>query len=175
MPCGAPFSVTTSDDASISNISSTATSSVSSGRIVRTGETMISRTGRSSIRSDSPLERRSRRVPRERCWRIFHPKRIRPARIAALALHLGSNRDTGHVVEAEDTDCFVPLDDRKVRDVILTKDIECVSEGGRRADRDEIGGVGLGDGRRVEERLDLPEDIVDGDDADQLLAFEHRE
>jgi len=62
-----------------------------------------------------------------------------------------------------------------VRDVILTKDIECVSEGGRRADRDEIGGVGLGDGRRVEERLDLPEDIVDGDDADQLLAFEHRE
>lgn len=59
--------------------------------------------------------------------------------------------------------------------MILTKGIECLSEGGRRADRDEIGGVGLGDGRRIEERLNLPENRVDGDDADQLPPLEHRE
>jgi hypothetical protein len=57
-------------------------------------------------------------------------------------------------------------------DSVLPEDVECVAERGRRFDRDEIGRMGFGDGRRIEERLDFPEHRIGSDDADQVLSLE---
>lgn len=173
-PYGSPFSVTTSDDPSIEHL----LDGFLEGR----------------VRGDGP-DRRTHRVPDREVQesRTFAlpgteaavgptgtggraaAERVPPARLATRAPTRRSDREVGHVVEAEDTDHPAVLDDREVGDSVLPKVVEGFAEGRRRVERDDVGRVRLLDGRRVEKRLDVFEHPVDGDDTGQFAPVKDGE